>query len=76
LISTELGRVVTDFLIKYFADIMDYNFTADIEERFDKIATGDEQWQKMLADFYKIFIQKLKTLHKLQINNISLNYWV
>jgi len=60
LISTELGRVVTDFLIKYFADIMDYNFTADIEERFDKIATGDEQWQKMLADFYKNFHPKVE----------------
>ncbi len=60
LISTELGRVVTDFLIKYFPDIMDYNFTADIEERFDKIAAGDEQWQKMLSDFYKTFHPKVE----------------
>ena len=59
LISTELGKVVTDFLMKHFPDIMDYNFTAEIEERFDKIALGQEEWQDMLRDFYKDFHPKV-----------------
>ena len=55
LFPTDLGLVVTDFLNQYFEEVMDYSFTANIEEEFDKIAEGKEQWNKMVADFYKPF---------------------
>lgn len=55
LIPTDTGSIVTDFLVKYFKEIMDYNFTAKVEKQFDEIAEGDEKWQEMIADFYKPF---------------------
>ena len=55
LFPTDLGLVVTDFLNQYFDKVMDYSFTANIEEEFDKIAEGDLQWNKMVSEFYKPF---------------------
>ncbi|MEP6514256.1 MAG: type I DNA topoisomerase, partial [Parafilimonas sp.] len=55
LFPTDLGLVVTDFLNQYFDDIMDYKFTAKIEEEFDEIANGKKQWTKMVDGFYKPF---------------------
>ncbi|MBR1548960.1 MAG: type I DNA topoisomerase [Prevotella sp.] len=55
LLPTDIGIVVNDFLIKYFPAIMDYNFTAKVEQDFDKIADGDEEWTDMIHDFYKDF---------------------
>jgi DNA topoisomerase-1 len=55
LFPTDLGMVVTDFLVKFFPDILDYGFTARVEEQFDKIAEGDEGWQHMLDGFYSKF---------------------
>lgn len=52
LFPTDLGLVVTDFLKQYFDDIMDYNFTARIEEEFDEVATGKMKWNNMIDDFY------------------------
>lgn len=52
LFPTDLGLVVTDFLKQYFDDIMDYNFTARIEEEFDEVAAGLMKWNKMIDDFY------------------------
>ena len=52
---TDIGMVVTDFLIAQFPKILDYNFTAKVEEEFDEIAEGKIVWTKMLADFYKPF---------------------
>jgi DNA topoisomerase-1 len=52
LFPTDLGLVVTDFLKQYFDDIMDYNFTARIEEEFDEVAQGRMMWSKMIDDFY------------------------
>lgn len=52
LFPTDIGMVVTDFLNQYFPDIMNYNFTANVEEEFDEIAEGKVQWKKMLKDFY------------------------
>ena len=46
LLPTDIGVVVNDFLMKHFTEIMDYNFTAKVEQDFDKIAEGDEQWTK------------------------------
>ena len=55
LLPTDIGIVVNDFLMKYFPTIMDYNFTAKVEQDFDKIAEGGEQWTSMLKTFYKKF---------------------
>ena len=55
LFPTDLGLVVTDFLKQYFDDIMDYGFTARIEEEFDEVAQGKMKWSKMLNDFYNPF---------------------
>ncbi|MBR4650463.1 MAG: type I DNA topoisomerase [Prevotella sp.] len=55
LMPTDIGMVVTDFLMEYFPDIMDYNFTANVEEEFDSIAEGKMDWHKMLKKFYKDF---------------------
>lgn len=65
LFPTDIGVVVTDFLIKYFGDIMDYKFTASVEEEFDEIAEGKINWKKMLAKFYDPFHMDVeKTLDK------------
>ncbi|HEV8081205.1 MAG TPA: type I DNA topoisomerase [Chitinophagaceae bacterium] len=55
LFPTDLGLVVTDFLSKHFDEVMDYSFTANIEEEFDKIAEGKQEWSKMVGDFYTPF---------------------
>ncbi len=55
LFPSDLGLVVTDFLNRYFDDIMDYGFTARIEEEFDEVAEGKMKWNKMINDFYSPF---------------------
>ncbi len=55
LFPSDLGLVVTDFLNKYFDDIMDYNFTARIEAEFDEVAEGKMKWNQMIDDFYSPF---------------------
>ncbi len=55
LVPTDIGMIVNDFLVSNFANILDYNFTAKVEEDFDEIAEGSEDWQKMMKDFYKDF---------------------
>jgi DNA topoisomerase-1 len=55
LFPSDLGLVVTDFLVQYFDDIMDYSFTARIEEEFDEVAEGKMKWHVMINDFYSPF---------------------
>ena len=55
LIPTDIGMIVNDFLITHFATIVDYNFTAKVEEEFDDIASGKEDWAKMVGRFYDTF---------------------
>lgn len=55
LLPTDIGTVVNDFLINNFPAIMDYNFTANVEEKFDEIAEGKASWLKMMKVFYKDF---------------------
>jgi DNA topoisomerase-1 len=55
LFPTDVGMVVNDFLVANFGEILDYNFTAHVEEEFDIIADGKLSWQKMLKEFYKPF---------------------
>jgi DNA topoisomerase-1 len=55
LVPTPVAEVTTDFLVKYFPSIVDYDFTATVEGDFDRIAEGKETWEKMIAGFYKEF---------------------
>ncbi|MEH6682173.1 MAG: type I DNA topoisomerase [Sediminicola sp.] len=55
LVPTDIGTIVTDFLVGHFANILDYNFTAKVEEDFDGIAAGEEDWQKVMSNFYRDF---------------------
>jgi len=55
LVPTDVGRVVNDFLVEHFKNILDYNFTAKVEESFDNIAEGKEEWTDMMSHFYKDF---------------------
>jgi DNA topoisomerase-1 len=55
LVPTDIGMIVNDFLVDHFAHILDYNFTAKLEKDFDEIAEGQEDWQKVMKDFYKDF---------------------
>lgn len=55
LLPTDIGEVVNDFLTDYFPNILDYNFTAQIEEKFDHIAEGKLPWHKEIKDFYRGF---------------------
>ncbi len=64
LIPTDIGIVVNEFLMQYFPGIMDYNFTAKVEQKFDEIAEGTEHWTDMMKDFYKDFEPEVeKTLN-------------
>ncbi|WP_459211549.1 type I DNA topoisomerase [Aquimarina rhabdastrellae] len=64
LIPTDVGMVVNDFLVAHFASILDYNFTAKVEEDFDAIAAGNEDWTEMMKDFYKEFHLVVKDVEK------------
>lgn len=61
LFPTDIGMLVTDFLKQHFEKVVDYKFTANIEEEFDEISNGQIEWQKMLGDFYKPFHQEVET---------------
>lgn len=70
LIPTDIGIVVNDFLLEHFSDIMDYNFTANVEKDFDDVAEGHTNWTELIRRFYKNFnpeVEKAleeKTEHK------------
>lgn len=55
LVPTDIGMIVNDFLVANFKTILDYNFTAKVEQDFDEIASGNEDWVKMMSDFYNHF---------------------
>lgn len=59
MVPTDIGMIVTDFLVSHFETILDYNFTAKVEEDFDEIASGDEDWQKVMRGFYGDFHEKV-----------------
>lgn len=60
LIPTDIGILVNRFLMQYFDTIVDYNFTANVEKEFDKIAEGECKWNSMIGDFYKDFHKKIE----------------
>ena len=65
LIPSDIGMVVTDFLIDNFEQVMDYSFTADVEKEFDQISRGEKKWNEMIKQFYNVF-------HK-RVNEVSEN---
>ena len=60
LLPTDIGIVVNDFLMAYFPEIMDYNFTANVEKEFDEVAEGSKDWIKLMRDFYATFEPQVK----------------
>lgn len=55
LLPTDIGTVVNDFLLQYFPEIMDYNFTANVEKEFDEVAEGEKEWTSLIRQFYNDF---------------------
>lgn len=64
LVPTDIGIIVNDFLVKNFSTILDYNFTAKVEQDFDEIAEGNEDWTKMIRDFYNHFHPVVKNVEE------------
>ena len=64
LVPTDIGIIVNDFLVKNFSTILDYNFTAKVEQDFDEIAEGNEDWTKMMRDFYNHFHPNVKNVEE------------
>ncbi|MXN90995.1 type I DNA topoisomerase [Flavobacterium sp. Sd200] len=64
LVPTDIGTIVNDFLVNHFDTILDYNFTAKVEEDFDAIASGSEDWTQMMNDFYSHFHPTVKDVEK------------
>ena len=69
LIPTDIGVIVNDFLQEYFPSIMDYNFTATVEETFDKIAEGDEKWNEGIRNFYNTFHPDVDKVSNLRLEH-------
>jgi len=64
LVPTDIGMIVNDFLVEHFDTILDYNFTAKVEEDFDAIADGNEQWKDMLKEFYNKFHPRVEDVQE------------
>ena len=60
LLPQDIGMIVTDYLVKNFPQVLDYKFTANVEEDFDKIAGGEMVWNSLIADFYNPFHQTVQ----------------
>ncbi len=60
LYASDIGTIVTNFLSEHFSGIMDYKFTAGVEDQLDKIASGKDEWRKTIKDFYKPFHETVK----------------
>ena len=64
LVPSEVGKLVNEFLCNNFKDIIDYNFTADVENNFDLIASGKKQWKEIINEFYNPFNDKVSEVEK------------
>lgn len=69
LVPTDVGMIVNKFLTQYFPDILDYNFTARIEEKFDDIAEGKLGWQNEIADFYGGFHPNIESINAMRLEH-------
>ncbi len=73
LFPTDVGRVVNDFLVDQFKDIVDYSFTANIEKELDEIAEGHTEWGKMIAGFYQDFHPQVESADQVDRASVSSN---
>ena len=72
LLPQEIGMIVTDFLVDKFKTILDYEFTANVEKEFDRIASGNEQWESLISAFYTAFHKKVEeTLNNKEYSRVS-----
>jgi DNA topoisomerase-1 len=72
LLPQDIGIIVTDFLVKNFPKVLDYGFTANVEEDFDRIAEGEIAWNGLIGEFYGGFRQKVEeTMSNREYNNVS-----
>ena len=72
LLPQDIGMIVTDYLVTNFPDVLDYKFTANVEEEFDKIADGDMVWNSAISAFYGPFHTKVQeTLSNKEYSNVS-----
>ena len=72
LLPQEIGIIVTDFLVKNFPNVLDYKFTATVEEDFDKIAEGETQWNGIISEFYSPFHENVQsTLSNKEYSNVN-----
>jgi len=71
LLPTAVAEITTDFLIKYFPGIVDFDFTANVEDDFDRIAEGKEKWETMIRDFYKSFHPLIKQSEEVSRQEVS-----
>ena len=69
LIPTDVGMVVNEFLVKYFPSIMDYNFTAKVEDEFDEVAKGNVVWNKEIENFYEDFHPSISNVSTLRLEH-------
>ena len=76
-VPSQIGIMVTDYLLNYFDKVMDYNFTANVEGNFDEIAKGKVEWVSVIRDFYEPFSEKIKTANaddvKLSVRELGLH---
>ncbi len=73
LVPTDLGRVVNNLLIENFGNIINEEFTANMEEQFDKIAEGEENWKKVIRDFYTPFEKIVEKVDE-ELEHVTLQY--
>jgi DNA topoisomerase I len=71
LFPTDIAMVVTDFLVSHFESVIDYSFTAKVEEEFDEIASGKKQWDKMLDTFYGSFHKTIEDSASVERSTVS-----
>jgi DNA topoisomerase-1 len=73
LFPTNIAMIVNDFLVEHFPNVIDFSFTARVEEEFDQIAQGFQKWEKMIGSFYGNFHQKVENTELLKRSDISNN---
>ena len=69
LMPTDIGVVVNDFLTEHFPNVLDFNFTADLEERFDLVAEGQAQWNKEIGEFYDVFHPEVERANEMRLEH-------
>lgn len=69
LIPTDTGMIVNDFLTANFPNVLDFNFTASVEARFDKIAEGDANWNNEIVDFYDVFHPEVERANDMRLEH-------